>query len=130
MSDRAINVDRVLDLAEAVCDESASENDFVELDAILLADADVPPPLLGLLPDARHAGDGDCGHIVHSRRCIEQINLDSAALTPWESEALMAAMPPTASSAPLPSSPSSPPPSTARSAISPRAGRWRIWWRR
>jgi len=37
MTDSAINVDHLLDLAEAVCDEVASQNDFVELDSILLA---------------------------------------------------------------------------------------------
>ncbi len=38
MSDSAINIDRLLDLAEAVCDEVASRNDFVELDSLLLAE--------------------------------------------------------------------------------------------
>ena len=38
MSDLAIHVDRLLDLAEAVCDESASLNDVAELDTILFAD--------------------------------------------------------------------------------------------
>ena len=38
MSDIDANADRVLDLTEAVCDENASHNDLVELDAILLAD--------------------------------------------------------------------------------------------
>ena len=38
MSDSSSNVDRILDLTQAICDKSASENDFVELDAILLAD--------------------------------------------------------------------------------------------
>ncbi len=38
MSNAEINIDRVLDLTEAVCDETASTNDFAELDAILLSD--------------------------------------------------------------------------------------------
>ena len=38
MSDLPPNVDRLLDLAGAVCNKSASENDLVELDSILLAD--------------------------------------------------------------------------------------------
>ena len=37
LSDLAINVDRLLDLAELVCDESASDNEFAELDAFLSA---------------------------------------------------------------------------------------------
>ncbi len=38
MSDLMINADRLLDLAGAVCNRSASEKDFVELDSILRAD--------------------------------------------------------------------------------------------
>ncbi|MBU4398282.1 MAG: hypothetical protein KKE86_02990, partial [Planctomycetes bacterium] len=38
MSESPVNVDRVLDLAEAIFDNSASESEFVELDAILLTD--------------------------------------------------------------------------------------------
>ena len=40
MSANAIRADRLLHLAEAICDETATEQDAVELDAILLADAD------------------------------------------------------------------------------------------
>ena len=39
MSDHVINVDRVFDLAGAICDEIASQNDFVELDSIIVADS-------------------------------------------------------------------------------------------
>jgi len=38
MSDLAANPDRLLELAGAICDEIASHDDFVELDAILSAD--------------------------------------------------------------------------------------------
>ena len=38
MSDTANNVDRVLDLAEAICDENAAENVFAELDSMVLSD--------------------------------------------------------------------------------------------
>ena len=38
MSNLAATVDRVLDLAEAICDQSASPHDFVELDSMVLAD--------------------------------------------------------------------------------------------
>ncbi len=40
MSEFAVNVDRLLYLAERVCDENASDNDYVELDTILRADAE------------------------------------------------------------------------------------------
>ena len=38
MSDVAINADHLLDLAEAVCDKTASKNDLVELKSLLLVD--------------------------------------------------------------------------------------------
>ena len=38
MTERAINADRLLDLAEAICDETASVNDAAQLNTILLAD--------------------------------------------------------------------------------------------
>ena len=38
MSDSAINVDRVLDLAGVICDEGASDSEFAETDAYLLDD--------------------------------------------------------------------------------------------
>lgn len=38
MSDLEINVDRVLNVAGLVCDETAAESDLAEMDAILLAD--------------------------------------------------------------------------------------------
>ena len=38
MNDVAINIDHLLDLAGAVCDEIATENDFAAMDAVLLAD--------------------------------------------------------------------------------------------
>ena len=38
MSDSAINVDRVLDLAGVICDEGASDSEFAETDACLLID--------------------------------------------------------------------------------------------
>ena len=38
MSDIPINIDRVLDLAEAVCDDFASQDDLVELNSLLLTD--------------------------------------------------------------------------------------------
>ena len=40
MSDPTMHADPLLCLAEAICDEVASENDFVQLDAIMLADTD------------------------------------------------------------------------------------------
>ena len=38
MSDRASNVDRVSELTGAICDQSASQNDFAELDSTMRAD--------------------------------------------------------------------------------------------
>ena len=58
MSDPATNVDRLLELAGAVCDNRASPDDLIELDAALLRRRNVPPALLEVLPGARNAGDG------------------------------------------------------------------------
>ena len=82
MSDPAPNVDRVLDLAEAVCDEIASQNDFVELNSILLADK----------PHRRHYWGYCRMHVMLEMElqandaldnAFAQDNLDSFVLTPW-----------------------------------------------
>ena len=38
MTNLTLETDRLLHLAEVICDENASEDDFIQLDAILLAD--------------------------------------------------------------------------------------------
>ena len=40
MSDFTISTDRLMYLAESVCEESASDNDFIELDSILRTDCE------------------------------------------------------------------------------------------
>ena len=49
MSDRASNVDRVSELTGAICDESASQNDFAELDSTMRRRSQLSLPLPGLL---------------------------------------------------------------------------------
>ena len=97
MSDHVINVDRVFDLAGAICDEIASQNDFVELDSIIVADS----------TSRRHYWNYCWIHIrlgmearVHRvlQKVREQDDLDPSMLAPWESDALMVATPPAASS--------------------------------
>ena len=96
MNDRAINVDRVFDLAGAICDDCASENDCAELDSIVVADE----------TSGRRYWDYCRMHVmlgmearVHQalQKVRERDNLDLAALTPWECDALLAALPPAAS---------------------------------
>ena len=96
MNDRAINVDRVFDLAGAVCDDCASENDCAELDSIVVADE----------TSGRRYWDYCRMHVmlgmearVHQalQKACERDNLDLAALTPWECDALLAVLPPAAS---------------------------------
>ena len=94
MSDLTVNVDRVLTLAAAVCDESASQNEFMELDSVLLADA-----------TSRRRYMRYCRfHVsleteMHARLALRKMegrdDLDSAVPTPWESDVLTVAIPPT-----------------------------------
>jgi hypothetical protein len=105
MNDHAIKVDRVFDLAGAMCDGCASESDFAELDSVIVADE----------TSGRCYWDYCRMHImlgaavsVHRtlQRVRERDKLDVAALTPWEIDALMAtvpqAAPPVSSPVPVP----------------------------
>jgi hypothetical protein len=93
MSDLTSNVDRVLDLAGAVCDERASRDDFVELDSIVVADE-----------TSRRYYWGYCwmhvtlGMDARVHRALQKVrerdNLDSTALSPWEADTLKAMIPP------------------------------------
>ena len=101
MSQLAINVERILDLAGAVCDESASQHDFSELDAVLLADE---TSRRRYLKYCRIHATLEMEMQAHSalQRVRGRDDLDTAVLAPWESEVLTAAVPPVA---PAPSSP-------------------------
>jgi hypothetical protein len=109
VSDLPKNVDRVFDLAGAMCDETASEDEFVELDSIVVADE-----------TSRRYYWGYCwmhltlGKEGRAQRLLEHVrernNLNSTALSPWESDTLMAMMPSavsasTSSAFPSPASP-------------------------
>jgi len=96
MSDRPVNVDRVFELAGAICDASASADDLVELDSLVVADE----------TSRRNYWDYCWIHVslrtearLHRAlwRIRERDDLDSAALTPWESDTLGAMMSPVAS---------------------------------
>jgi hypothetical protein len=106
MGDVATNVDRLLHLAETVCDASASDSDYVELDAILRAD-----------PTSRRRYWDYCRmHVTLEmelqacdslQKVRERGNLDSTELAPWEADTLMALKPVVApgSSSPAPTFP-------------------------
>ena len=49
MSDLATDADRFFDLADLACEETASDDEFAELDACLLGNPTFRPPLLELL---------------------------------------------------------------------------------
>ncbi len=95
MSESTADVDRLLYLAEMVCDGNASEDHQVELDSILIADAE----------SRRRYWDYCRMHIAlememqankASRKVCERNDLDSSALAPWEFETLMGAISPNA----------------------------------
>jgi hypothetical protein len=88
MSDHEPNADRIIDLAGAICDETASANDVAELDSIVVAD------------DASRRDYWDFCWIhatlgmearVHRalRKAREKDGLDTSNLNPWESDALL-----------------------------------------
>jgi hypothetical protein len=95
VSDHVTNVDRVLDLAGAICDERASHADFDELDSIVVADQ-----------TSRRCYWGYCwmhvalGMEARVHRTLQKVReregLDSTALTAWEADTLRAMMPPAA----------------------------------
>ena len=97
MNDRAINVDRVFDLAGAICDDCASEKDFAELDSIVVADETSGRCYWDYCRMHVMLGMEACVHRA-LQKVREQDNLDLAALTPWESDALIATLPPAAPS--------------------------------
>jgi hypothetical protein len=97
MNDHESNVERVFDLAGSICDECASENDFIELDSIIVADDTSGHcywdycrmhVLLGMEASIHRA--------LQSVR--ERDKLNPAALTPWESDVLNATTPTTEAS--------------------------------
>ena len=80
-------VDRVLDLAEAVCDDAASSAECAELDSLVLADETV----------RRNYWDYCQMHVMlemdlRLNRALKKVHaqdrFDTADLTPWESDAL------------------------------------------
>jgi hypothetical protein len=88
MNDPKINIDHLLDLADAVCDETVSRDELSELDSILNAEK----------ASRRYYCDYCRMHILleidlqsHDavRTAFDKENVDLARLAPWESEALM-----------------------------------------
>ena len=82
-----VEVDRVLDLAEAVCDDAASSAECAELDSLVLADETV----------RRNYWDYCQMHVMlemdlRLNRALKKVHaqdrFDTADLTPWESDAL------------------------------------------
>lgn len=86
-------VDRVLDLAEAVCDDAASSAECAELDSLVLVDETV----------RRNYWDYCQMHVMlemdlRLNRALKKVHaqdrFDTADLTPWESDALSGVTPP------------------------------------
>ena len=118
MSDLAIHVDRLAELAGAVCNKIASENEFVELDTILLAD------------------QASCSRYLSYCRIHVALRLElrarrqprismSRSISSRPFLLWLIPMPRRSKRRPLFLTPSSPPRSTPRSAFSRRACRWR-----
>ncbi len=118
MSEPACNVDRLLDLAEAVCDKTASQGELAELDSVLLTDE---ASRRGYLGYCRMHVSLKLDMLADEAAQIVCKQIDGEPVTPAPSESVLRWL----RSVPFTPSPSSPPPSPAQSAFSPRAGRWR-----
>ncbi len=101
MSDVVTNVDRLLDLAEAVCDGTASPGDYAELDSIVLADEVSRSYYWDYcrMHFAMELESRACGAL---RGVSQRGDLDSAALLPWEADALKPTAMPFVSASPAP----------------------------
>ena len=118
MSDFTISTDRLMYLAESVCEESASDNDFVELDGILLADCESRHRFLDYCQMHVALKIGAAGTPSNSNGATTSRHnfgrFDPKQIQHRDSRDALPCLPP-----------SSPPPSPAPPASSPRAGRWR-----
>ena len=94
MSDPATNVDRLLELAGAVCDNRASQDDLVELDAALHADETSQRRYLKYCR-IHVTLEMELQSHCELQKLQERDNLDSPSLAPWESDVLAAATAPT-----------------------------------